>query len=460
MENGKSEECNVEIISTNIKVNGESDKVFKATELNAAKICCERKETAKLNGLRSSKYRYVILISSTLIQGLSACLFSCYGILLMAIVEATGQSNALVSWFGGLWSLLLGFSSLFIGPLAVYYGSRKVVMFGSLVSAAGFVMSAFAPNMLIVVIGMGAFQGIGTSCYQIAPFLITSKWFVERRGGALSFLSFGVGIGMLLWSPLIALLIEAYTWRGALLLMGAIYLNGLVLGLLLIEPTNDKETAPLSLIKAIGRNLDKKLVRTKNFFIYLSGTSLLYFGHMMVLAYLPRKIVEIGRSRVEGSLMVTVTSAVSCLIRLVIGAIAHKKYFKQGIIYSLSSIMAGIGSFLTLSSDSLGFYYAYSAIFGLTSGCYVALTVPTAVEVFEVKYLANITAWSLLLAGVFMMGSTTIGGWLYDLTGNATYNFLLGGVAMFIAGLFIVLLMSNLKKKKKERRASITLTTK
>lgn len=434
-------------------------RISKLTDDNSVKVSDNNKQNSShfKNQSNDNSYCYIILLSCTLIQGLSACMFSSYGILLIGIVESTGSSNALISLFGGLWSLLLGFSSLFIGPCAVSYGSRPVIIFGAIISSIGFIMSSFAANMIIVLIGMGIFQGVGTGCFQMVPFLIVSKWFVKRRAGALSFLSFGLGVGMLLWAPVTALLIQQYSWRGTLLLLGGIYLNGIVLGLLLIEPGEEQLSTPLSLKKTMIRNLDKKLIFTKNFFIYIFSTSLLYFGHLMILAYLPRKLVDIGRTKFEGSLMVTITSAVSCLIRLIIGTIADKKYFHKTIIYFLSSFVAGITSFLTLASDSHIFYFCFSAFYGVTSGFYVALTVPVAVEVFDLKYLANVTAWTLLMAGIFMMIATTSGGWLYDKTGEATYNFVFGGIILTISGLLLAVLVVILKKQKKTEKNTIDL---
>ena len=64
--------------------------------------------------------------------------------------------------------------------------------------------------------------GLAVSATLVVPSAIVQRWFVRRRGLALGAVAAGVGLGTMVFSPLVHLLLSSYGWRSALIVLGIV----------------------------------------------------------------------------------------------------------------------------------------------------------------------------------------------------------------------------------------------
>lgn len=313
-------------------------------------------------------YPIVILIAATIIEAISSCMFSSYGILLLSIVDGTGEKTGYISWFGGIAGFTLGVSSVFAGTLIEVLGCRVVIAIGALIFTAGHVLCAFTQNTLVLIIVLGISQGLGTSCLYIPPYTIVSDWFDKKRSISLSIVSFGMGFGMLAWSPITAYLIEIYLWRGALLIIAGIFLNGMVLGSLLIQPPSKSSEKMIDAKEGFIKLFDKRLLRNKEFILVLVALLFVFYGHNSIYAFLPRKAANLGASRVQASLTITFANITSSVNRIIIGFLTELKFFDKMVMFILTIFIAGISTVMTMFVDSFFGVSVYASVFGCTTG--------------------------------------------------------------------------------------------
>ena len=110
-------------------------------------------------------------------------------------------------------------SEAVLGPIVGYlidrFGSRRVMLAGIPLYAAGFFLLSLAPSLLIVFIAVAAVISPGVNMGVFAPTATAvSHWFHRRRAVALSIATVGFGVGGLLVSFL-QYFIDAYDWRVA-----------------------------------------------------------------------------------------------------------------------------------------------------------------------------------------------------------------------------------------------------
>lgn len=60
--------------------------------------------------------------------------------------------------------------------------------------------------------------------------VMVGYYFDKRRALAVGIAVCGTGVGTVVLAPLVSLLIEQFTWRGANIILGGIVFNGIVLG--------------------------------------------------------------------------------------------------------------------------------------------------------------------------------------------------------------------------------------
>ncbi len=145
-----------------------------------------------------------------------------FGLFVAPMSAELGIGNSYFGW--ALSARLIGFaaSGPILGRLIDRYGSRAPLaagglLFGASAVALGFVNSGWQMIGLTLFAGATGFWGSST-LYLSIPI---AKWFVRKRGRAMSLFFIGIPLGIAIASPLTQLLIDAVGWRAAWFVLGA-----------------------------------------------------------------------------------------------------------------------------------------------------------------------------------------------------------------------------------------------
>ena len=98
---------------------------------------------------------------------------------------------------------------------------------GMVMVGLSFMQASWQLVALFFIKGMIGMEGAGGNLYQSVPL---SRWFVRRRGKAMSMAFLGIPIGVFVFSPLTQFLINTTSWRSAWLILGGC--NSLVIVLI------------------------------------------------------------------------------------------------------------------------------------------------------------------------------------------------------------------------------------
>ncbi|PAA72586.1 hypothetical protein BOX15_Mlig016358g1 [Macrostomum lignano] len=153
-----------------------------------------------------------------------------FGVLTAELVEELNTSRQLAGWIN---SIMVGIT-LGAGPVAsvasTKFGNRPVAMTGAVIGSIGFAVSYFATEAWMLVITIGCLVGLGMSLIYLPTIVTVGIYFTTLRSTAIGIAVCGSGFGTFIFSPIISLLIETYTWRGAMLILSAILLHCAVFG--------------------------------------------------------------------------------------------------------------------------------------------------------------------------------------------------------------------------------------
>ncbi|XP_049456076.1 monocarboxylate transporter 12-B-like [Epinephelus fuscoguttatus] len=137
---------------------------------------------------------------------------------------------------------LIDSTTMLCAPLGGFLGNhlscRATVMVGGLLSSAGLVLSSFANSLEYLYISLGILTGLGFALSYTPAIAMVGRYFSERKALAYGIAMSGSGIGTFILAPAVQLLIERYSWRGALLILGGFVSNLCVCGALMrpLEP--------------------------------------------------------------------------------------------------------------------------------------------------------------------------------------------------------------------------------
>ena len=105
------------------------------------------------------------------------------------------------------------------GWLTDRMGPRPVVAVGAVLLTSGYLLWATASNIVVVAIGMAIVAPLGMSCSWVPCNATVVRWFVVRRGFATAIATAGGSLANILVPPIAAVLVSAYGWRVAILVM-------------------------------------------------------------------------------------------------------------------------------------------------------------------------------------------------------------------------------------------------
>ncbi|XP_005755990.1 monocarboxylate transporter 2-like, partial [Pundamilia nyererei] len=125
--------------------------------------------------------------------------------------------------------------------LSARFSHRAVVITGGLMCSLGVVFGAFANNLTELYLTVGFLNGFGYALTWTPTVTMLGYYFEKRRPVANALSSSGECIFTFVLTPLFQLLIDSFSWRGALLILGGLQLNLCVSGMLLrpLKATKD-----------------------------------------------------------------------------------------------------------------------------------------------------------------------------------------------------------------------------
>ncbi|AFY27590.1 nitrate/nitrite transporter [Cyanobium gracile PCC 6307] len=109
-------------------------------------------------------------------------------------------------------------------PVTGFYlprlGTRLTTVIGGFIVGLGYILSSYATHGAGLVITYGMIGGTGIGIVYGVPILVVSRWFPDKKGLAVGLTIIGFGLSPLITAPVANHLIEAYTVRPTLRVLG------------------------------------------------------------------------------------------------------------------------------------------------------------------------------------------------------------------------------------------------
>ena len=191
--------------------------------------------------LARGRIHYAFLVAGVtfLVLLVAAGVRSIPTILIVPLEHDFGWSRATLSLAISINLLLYGLGGPFAAAIMERFGARRLMAGGLLTIAIALGLTTQMRSVWQLLLLWGVVTGLGAGA--IASWLsapIANRWFAKRRGLVVGLLSASVGIGQLIFLPLLASIVASVGWRTAALLMGAlaILLIPLVLTVIRSDP--------------------------------------------------------------------------------------------------------------------------------------------------------------------------------------------------------------------------------
>ena len=151
-----------------------------------------------------------------------------FGVLLPSIVADLGVSRTRVSLAFSLYVVVYSGLSGYSGALTDRRGPRIVLVAGAVLLGAGYALTALSPSVWPLTLALGLVAGAGMSAAFVPCNATVVRWFVERRGLALSISTSGSSFAAVLMPLVAGWLVGRVSWRTVYVALAIVVFVGLL----------------------------------------------------------------------------------------------------------------------------------------------------------------------------------------------------------------------------------------
>lgn len=382
---------------------------------------------------RGLYYGWVITFAMFLVIFLFWGTFYSFGVFFKPLAADFGWGRAVTSGPFSLSMLVQGGMGIGAGLLADRFNPRGIIAVGGVVTAVGYMLMYRMGSLWEFYLYFGVLVAAGMSVSYVVPVAVIPRWFEARRGLALGIAMAGVGLGNMVFPPLLTQLITAHGWRTTYLLLGVgIGVTSVAVSLLL-RPS----PAPKAETGARDFSL-KRAMATPAFWLLGAIWMLVAMPLQIMVVHLVNYATDVGISLKYAAGVLSIMGLASMVSRIGVGSISDRigdKLTYYGCLVIQTVVLLG----LMRAWGVVGFYAA-GLLFGIGYGGGGVIYPKIVAGVFGVRSLGAIIG---VLSAVWYVGAAVgapMAGLIFDQTQSYRWAFLVSGLVMLAATVLVSVL--------------------
>ncbi|MFC1868299.1 MFS transporter [Thermodesulfobacteriota bacterium] len=391
-------------------------------------------------------YGYIIVIISFFILMAIIGLHSSFGIFFKPMIAELGWTRAITSGAFSLSMIMGGLLGIVMGGLNDRFGPRVVLTICGFLSGLGYLLMFQVHSVWQLYLFYGIIIGFGSAVF--VPLLSTvARWFVRRRSMMSGIVVAGSGVGMLFLPLMISRLIFAYGWRGSYLIFGIIIMVFVVLIAQFLK-RDPEQVGQVAYGENNGTEEDldrgtrafslKEALSTRQFWMLFVMLICFGFCFFSLQVHISPYITDLGISAKSAAKILAAIGGSSIIGQIALGSIGDKIGNRQA--FLIGTVLIAVAIFWLMLANELWTFYLCAVILGLAFGNMSAQESPL------IAWLFGLKSHGLILG--FFAFSFTIGaaigpvvfGYIFDVTGNYRFAFLLGAAISLINIILTILL--------------------
>jgi predicted MFS family arabinose efflux permease len=379
---------------------------------------------------RSVSYGWTVVAASATIICLGVGALFSLGVFLVPIERSMGWSRGAISAVALVNWIAMGLGSLCWGALSDRIGGRGVALAGGCLLGLGLVLSSQSQTLWHFYVTFGVLVGFAVGAFYAPLTSTATKWFTARRGLAVALVSSGIGVGILLISPLARALTSAWDWRIAMLVLGDIAWLVIIPTALLIRDDAHEATTP-----ATGapdpEYSSAEVLKAPQFWAIALTHFACCAAHSGPIFHMVTHATDQGVPAMTAATVLGVSGLSSIAGRIGGGLIADRFGVKRTLIGGLVLQAAIIAAYL-LAREAWTFY-AIAVVFGTAYGGVMPLYALVTREYFGEKVMGTAYGAVFLISSLGMGLGSLAGGVIYDRLGAYAWLFLGSALVAFMA---------------------------
>eukprot|EP00058_Branchiostoma_floridae_P022536 XP_002608026.1 hypothetical protein BRAFLDRAFT_74977 [Branchiostoma floridae] len=339
-----------------------------------------------------------------------------FGVFFAEFREVFQESAGITSFIS---SILLGTSlicSPIAGALSNLTSCRTAIIAGGVISAAGLVVSYFAQTMIHLFFSVGIVTGFGISLMYAPSLAMVGRYFDRRHGTANGIVVCGTGVGQFALPPLFQFLIDEFGWRGALLIVAGLMLNGCVCG---------------ALMRPIHLAEDRTKEQHRPFLVYSVSMFGMVLGISVVFVHLVAHAQNLGVEKTSSVFLLSIMGVTEIISRPLNGWLSDRGKISKVYYYMIGVTGMAVANLAIPFASNYAGLVVCMVLYGIFSGTAAPLIAVLVCRYSGASRISSGLGWAFVFQGAAFLLGAPVAGWLYDATGNYDMSFFSAAIFMF-----------------------------
>lgn len=331
--------------------------------------------------------------------------------------QLADQSESAIGWIFGVYAFLSFFCGIQIGPVFDAKGPRWLVLAGSVLITATYLLLGVCRVYWHFLIVFGIMGGTGTSLVFTPAVAAVGHFFLRKRGECTGLATVGGSLGGIVYPLTLQALFPriGFAW--------ATRVVALISGVLLIF-ANLFIKSRLPPRKASRENImpDFRIFRDPVFALTTLGVFFIEWGLFVPLTYLISYAIEAGVSETFAYQLIAIFNAGSCFGRYLPGLVADKiGRFNAIILTTILCLVSSLAIWLP-AGGSVAMIIVFAVIFGFASGSGISLTPVCVSQLCKVENYGRYYATCYSVVSLATLTGIPIAGQLITTCGGAYWG--------------------------------------
>jgi MFS family permease len=391
-------------------------------------------------------YRWIIVAAGGVLGCVAIGAMFSLPVFLGSIARDTGWSVTGVSSAMTIAFLALAATSMAWGNLSDRFGTRFVVLGGSIILAVSLALASQTTSLLAFQLVFGLFIGGSISAIFAPMMACVTGWFDTHRSLAVSLVSAGMGMAPMTMSPLAAWLVSVHDWRASMLIIAGVVAAVMIPAALLVRRPPALERAGAAAIPDeadSGMSLGQAL-RSPQFIILLLTNFFCCATHSGPIIHTVNYAVSCGIPLIAAVTIYSVEGFAGLGGRIAFGLAGDRFGAKRVLVWGL--LVQAFGALGYVFAHDLATFYVAGALFGFVYAGTMPLYAAIARENFPLRMMGTIIGGISMAGSLGMATGPVAGGLIYDSLGSYTFLYL-GSFGMGLGAFVIAMTFRPIPKE-------------
>ncbi|KAM4578634.1 monocarboxylate transporter 2 [Fundulus diaphanus] len=409
-------------------------------------------------------YGWVVVASAFVVMGLTGAVLKNFGHFFLDIQSHFGVMTSTTSWVSSTTIAMFHIGAPAASALTLQFSQRAVIIAGGFLCTLGMFLASLDLSLPWLYLTMGVLEGTGISFSWIPAISMVNHYFSRWRPIAYAIASSGECVFAIVFSPLFKWLIEMYSWRGALLIIGGLQFNLCVCGALMrpleatrsASQTNGKEGAEED---AVALPTKKKavfqccLLKKPELLLYILFAIFAAAGFFLPTLFLVPFANSLGIDQYWPAFILSAMAVADLAGRLSCGWLANMRFLRNLQLLTTVTTLLGVVLLLLPISHNYWSVLVFASLYGFLFGCMVAIHVTSIVDIVSLEGFDSGLGLFMVFRSIGGFIGPPAAGWLVDQTHDYRAAFYLSGFCLITSAVFVVL-VDRLVQRRKSAEAS------